>query len=105
MRVLLNVPKTARKGEPIEVKILISHPMESGQRRNEMGQLVPRMIIHDFRCTYNGVEVLTLQLFPAVAANPFLSFAARADASGTLDFTWTDDSGATQTETAHIEVV
>ncbi len=105
MRVLLNVPKTARKGEPIEVKILISHPMESGHRRNEMGQLVPRMIIHDFRCTYNGVEVLTLQLSPAVAANPFLSFAARADASGTLDFTWTDDSGATQTETAHIEVV
>ena len=105
MRVLLNVPKTARKGEPIEVKILISHPMESGQRRNEMGQLVPRMIIHDFRCTYNRVEVLTLQLFPAVAANPFLSFAARADASGTLDFTWADDSGVTQTETAHIEVV
>jgi len=104
MRVLLNVPKTAKRGEAVEIKILISHPMESGQRRDEMGQVVPRMIIHDFRCTYNGVEVVKLALFPAIAANPFLAFSARTEASGAFEFTWTDDSGATQTETAHIEV-
>ncbi len=104
MRVLLNVPKTVRKGEAIPVKILISHPMESGQRRDEMGRLVPRMVINDFRCTYNGTEVIHLALFPAIAANPFLAFAARADATGDLVFTWEDDSGATQTETAHVEV-
>ena len=67
MRVLLNVPKTAKKGEAIEIKILISHPMESGQRRDEMGQVVPRMVIHDFVCTYNGAEVIRLALFPAIA--------------------------------------
>ena len=105
MRVLLNVPKTARKGEAIAVKILISHPMESGQRHNEIGEVVPRMVINDFHCTYNGAEVLHLALFPAIAANPFLAFSARADASGTLEFSWTDDSGASQTETAHVEVV
>ncbi len=105
MRVLLNVPKTARKGEAIAVKILISHPMESGQRRDEMGRLVPRMVINAFRCTYNGAVVLDLELFPAIAANPFLAFSARAEASGTLEFSWTDDSGASQTETAHVEVV
>ncbi len=104
MRVLLNVSKTAKKGEAIEVKILISHPMESGQRRDEMGQLVPRMVINDFRCSYNGAEVVHLALFPAIAANPFLAFAAKAEASGTLEFSWKDDSGAAQTETAHVEV-
>ena len=105
MRVLLNVPKTAKRGQPIEVKILISHPMESGQRRNEMGVQVSRMVINDFRCTYNGVDVVHLELFPAIAANPFLAFAARADSSGDLVFSWKDDSGAAQTETAHVEVV
>lgn len=104
MRVLVNVPKTAKRGEPIEVKLLISHPMESGQRRDEAGQVVPRQIISDFRCTYNGAEVIRLTLFPAVAANPFLSFAAVADRSGTLEFSWTDDSGAAQTEVAMVEV-
>ena len=105
MRVLLNVPKTARRGEAVEIKILISHPMESGQRRDEMGKVVPRMIIHDFRCEYNGVEVVRLELFPAVAANPFFSFAARAEASGRFVFSWADDAGVTQTEIAEIEVV
>ena len=104
MRVLLNVPKTAKKGEAVEIKILISHPMESGQRRDEMGQVVPRMVIHDFVCTYNGAEVIRLALFPAIAANPFLAFSARAEDSGAFTFTWTDDSGASQTETALIVV-
>ena len=104
MRVLVNVAKTARRGEPIEVKLLISHPMESGQRRDDQGQVVPRQIINRFRCTYNGAEVIAIDLHPAIAANPFLSFAAVADVSGTLEFTWSDDSGATQTETAHVEV-
>ena len=105
MRVLLNVPKTVKRGEPIEVKILISHPMESGQRRDEMGAQVPRMVINDFRCAYNGADVIRLTLFPAIAANPFLAFAAKADVSGELVFSWTDDSGASQTETARVEVV
>lgn len=105
MRVLVNVPKTAKRGEAVEIKLLISHPMESGQRRDELGKLVPRMIIKDFSCLYNGVEVLRLALFPAMAANPFLSFSARAEASGSFVFAWSDDSGVSQTETASIEVV
>lgn len=105
MRVLASVAKTVKRGEPIEVKLLISHPMESGQRRDEQGRLVPRQIIHDFRCTYNGAEVIRLELHPAVAANPFLNFAAVADASGVLEFSWVDDAGVSQTETARVEVV
>ena len=104
-RVLLNIPKTARRGALIEIKLLISHPMESGQRRDETGQVVPRDIIHDFRCTYNGAEVLRLELFPAIAANPFLAFSARAEASGEIVLDWTDDRGVAQTERATIEVI
>ncbi len=103
-RILLNVPKQAARGAPIEIKLLISHPMETGQRRDEAGQLVPRNIIKDVTCTYGGVEVARLELFPAISANPFLHLAARADASGPITLTWTDDLGATQTETAHVEV-
>ena len=103
-RVLLNVPKTARRGDPVAIKLLISHPMESGQRRDDQGRPVPRNIIHAFRCTYNGAEVLRLELFPAIAANPFLSFSTVADASGPIVLEWTDDEGATQTESVHLEV-
>lgn len=105
MRVLVNVPKRVKRGEPIEVKLLISHPMESGQRRDETGQAVPRQIIHAFRAAYNGVEVIRLELHPAIAANPFLSFAAVADQSGVIELSWEDDAGVKQTETAAVEVI
>lgn len=103
-RVLLNVPKTARRGEPFEVRVLISHPMESGQRRDDTGQAIPRQIIHSFLCTYNGAEVVRLTLHPAIAANPFFAFSATADTSGAVTLSWTDDAGVSQTETALIVV-
>ena len=103
-RVLINMPKQARKGEVIEIRALISHPMESGQRRTDSGQVIPRKIINKFVCTWNGEEVLSVDLFPAIAANPFLSFFAVADVSGTVSMTWVDDDGAVQTELASITV-
>ena len=78
VRVLINVPKRVKRGEAFDVKLLISHPMESGQRRDAMGQAIPRDIINSFVCTYNDEEVLRADLFPAIAANPFLSFAVTA---------------------------
>ena len=104
VRVLINVPKRVKRGEAFDVKLLISHPMESGQRRDAMGQAIPRDIINSFVCTYNDEEVLRADLFPAIAANPFLSFAVTAQESGTLTMTFTDDHGAVQTETASITV-
>jgi sulfur-oxidizing protein SoxZ len=104
VRVLVNVPKRVRKGEPFDVKLLISHPMESGQRRDATGQAIPRDIINGFVCTYNGEEVLRADLFPAIAANPFLSFAAMVEESGTLVMRFTDDHGTVQTETADVVV-
>ena len=94
VRVLINVPKRVKRGEAFDVKLLISHPMESGQRRDA----------NSFVCTYNDEEVLRADLFPAIAANPFLSFAVTARESGTLAMTFTDDHGAVQTETASVAV-
>jgi sulfur-oxidizing protein SoxZ len=104
VRVLINVPKRVRKGEPFDVKLLISHPMESGQRRDAMGQTIPRDIINSFVCTYNGEQVLSADLFPAIAANPFLTFAAVAHESGNLVMRFTDDHGTVQTETVDVAV-
>ena len=104
VRVLINVPKQVKRGEPFDVKLLISHPMESGQRRDAMGQAIPRDIINSFVCAFNGEEVLRADLFPAIAANPFLSFAVAVQESGILTMTFVDDHGTVQTETASVTV-
>jgi sulfur-oxidizing protein SoxZ len=103
-RALINVPRKARQGEVIEIKTLLSHPMETGYRRDNVGNPIPRDIISRFVCTYNGTEVFRADLFPAIAANPFLSFFTVATESGTLEFRWTDDHGHTQTASASIDV-
>jgi sulfur-oxidizing protein SoxZ len=69
---LINVPARARRGEIIEIKTLISHVMETGFRRTQVGAVIPRNIIRRFVCTYNGAEVFRADLHPAVAANPFI---------------------------------
>ena len=105
VRVLLNVPKQVRKNEPFDVKLLISHPMESGQRRDAVGLAIPRDIINLVVCTFGSEEVVRAELFPAIAANPFMAFSVIAEASDTLSIAFTDDHGVTQTETAAVEVV
>ena len=101
---LINVPRQAKRGEAIEIKTLIRHHMETGFRADATGALIARDIINRFTCTYNGVEVFRADLFPAIAANPFLAFFTVATESGTLKFSWTDDIGAVQTETVQITV-
>ena len=103
-RALINVPKAAKRGEVIEIRALISHPMESGFRPDESGKLVPRSIIKTFSCAYNGEEIFRADFFPAVAANPFVSFTTLASVSGTLSFRWVSDTGETKTETRPITV-
>jgi sulfur-oxidizing protein SoxZ len=104
-RALINVPAQAKRGEVIEIKTLISHAMETGYRRNQLGAALPRDIIQLFVCTYNGAEIFRAQLFPAIAANPFISFSTVATESGTLEFRWTGDNGYSVTESARISVV
>jgi sulfur-oxidizing protein SoxZ len=101
----VRVPKQAKKGEVIEIKTLISHPMEPGHRRDVQGQRIPRHIIHTFTCTYNSEEVFRADWHPAVAANPYLAFYTVATESGSLRFEWVDDTGTVYTAEAEITVV
>ena len=107
-RTLINVPASARPGEVIEVRTLIAHSMETGYRPGADGKVVPRDLIRRFSCTYDDGSskelVFSAELFPAVAANPYLAFFVAVTASGTLRFTWEGDNGFTQTETATIRV-
>ena len=103
-RALINVPPKAKKGEIITIKTLISHEMETGYRHDNVGKAIPRDIITQFVCRYNGLEIFRADLFPAIAANPFISFFTVATASGTIEFKWTGDNGFSQTETANITV-
>lgn len=103
-RALINVPSTAKRGQIIEIKALISHPMETGFRTGPDGNLVPRNIIKRFTCEYNGEEIFSADLFPAVAANPFLSFTVAATEAGLIAVRWIDDQDQVQVETAEITV-
>jgi sulfur-oxidizing protein SoxZ len=102
--VAVTVPKTARRGEVIEIKTLAAHAMETGFRHTQTGELIPRDIITQFVCTYNGVEVFRAELYPAMSANPLVAFTTVATEGGTLEFKWTGDNGYTATYTASITV-
>jgi sulfur-oxidizing protein SoxZ len=104
-RVVVNVPRQARRGEVIEIRTLAGHNMETGFRRTQLGELIPRDIITRFTCSYNGVEVFRADLHPAIAANPLISFSTVATESGTLEFRWTGDNGYAATHTATLTVV
>ena len=103
-RALISVPTTAKRGQVLEIKTLVQHPMETGYRRDTMGGVIPRDIIQHFVCTYNGEEVFRAELFPAIAANPFIAFSTLATESGTIAFSWTTGAGETQTESVAITV-
>jgi sulfur-oxidizing protein SoxZ len=90
-RVLINVPATAKRGDIIEIKTLISHPMESGYRVGTNGVPIPRGIITLFSCVYNAEEIFRAELSPAIAANPFLAFGAMGRLS-TLRSHWRGSS-------------
>jgi sulfur-oxidizing protein SoxZ len=101
----VRVPSQARRGEAVQIRALLKHPMESGFHHDAVGKAIPRHIVVDFTCTYNGDEVLRVKLFPAVSANPYFSFFATAVDSGELQFTWRDDRGNQWEDRASIEVV
>ncbi len=103
-RPLLSVPGKAKRGEIIEIKALIQHEMETGFRVTSNGKVIPRNIITDFVCKYNGDEVFRAELFPAVSANPFLAFFTTATESGTVVFEWSGDNGFFATASADISV-
>ena len=107
-RALITMPKTAKRGEIIEIRTLIAHPMETGYRPGENGAILPRNLIRHLTCRYvddqSDVVVFSADLYPAIAANPFISFCTIATGTGVLRFSWEGDNGFAQTESVNLTV-
>ncbi|MDA0331963.1 MAG: thiosulfate oxidation carrier complex protein SoxZ [Proteobacteria bacterium] len=100
----VKVPNTAEAGEIIEIKTLISHPMHSGRAVDGDGNLIPRKIIKSFHVSFNGTEVMSVNLKPSVSANPFFTFPFKVTESGTFDFLWVEDDGTEYKKSEEISV-
>ncbi len=100
----VKVPKKAKAGDTITIKTLISHKMESGQRKDKEGNVIPRSIINRFVAEFNGENVIDVTLEPAISTNPFFEFEAVVPESGEFKFIWYDDDGSVYETTKKIEV-
>ncbi|MDO5528173.1 MAG: thiosulfate oxidation carrier complex protein SoxZ [Paracoccus sp. (in: a-proteobacteria)] len=104
VRPRVRVPATASAGEVINIKTLISHQMESGQRRDSDGNTIPRSIINRFTAEFNGDLVIEMDLEPAISTNPYIEFDATVPESGEFVFTWYDDDGDVYEDKHQVEV-
>jgi sulfur-oxidizing protein SoxZ len=90
----IKLPDNAKVGDVIEIKTLVSHVMETGQRKDNTGKPIPRNIINTFTATYDGKPVFSAALHPGTSSNPFISFFMKVPGPGEFEFVWTDDTGA-----------
>ncbi|WP_171179862.1 thiosulfate oxidation carrier complex protein SoxZ [Ruegeria sp. HKCCD8929] len=100
----VKVPKTAAAGEAVTIKTLISHKMESGQRKDKEGNIIPRSIINRFTCAFNGEMVIDVTMEPAISTNPYFQFDATVPEAGEFVFTWYDDDGSVYDESKSISI-
>ena len=100
----VQVPATAKRGELVEIRIAIQHPMETGFRYDPVGHTIPKNVISELVCRYNGEQVFRAEMGSGIAANPHLSFFVVARESGDLDFHWIDDEGNRGEASAPIRV-
>ena len=101
----VKVPKTAAVGEKITIKTLIKHKMESGQRRDEDGNIIPRSIINRFVADFNGQNIIDVTLEPSISTNPYFAFDAVVPEAGEFFFTWYDDDGSIYEAKKPIKIV
>ncbi len=98
------VPSKAAKGDIVNIKTLVGHPMETGRRKDKGGNVIPKNIINKFKVDFNGKEVFSADIRTGIAANPFFEFPFKATESGEFVFTWTEDTGETATAKKKMEV-
>ena len=101
---LITLPKQVRSGQMVTLQAMIGHPMETGQRADAQGQIVPKDIVRRLRVHLNQILIFEVELFAAVAANPYVAFDFRATASGTLRLTWEGDRGFFHSEEVKLQV-
>ncbi|MGX0877167.1 sulfur-oxidizing protein SoxZ [Roseovarius sp. MBR-154] len=99
VRPRVKAPRKASAGETVTIKTLISHPMESGQRKDADGNIIPRSIINRFTCEFNGEMVVDVTMEPAISTNPYFEFEAVVPEAGDFKFTWYDDDGSVYEDT------
>jgi sulfur-oxidizing protein SoxZ len=104
MAARIQLPAKAKKGDIVEVRVLIQHPMETGYRHDDVGHLIKRNVINLLSCSYDGVEVFRADLSSGIAANPYVQFYTVAEKSGELEFYWIDDEGKQGSEKQSIQV-
>ena len=104
MAARIQIPREAKRGEIVEIRVLIQHPMETGYRQDDVGHLIKRNVINVLSCRYNGVEVFRADLSSGISANPYVQFYTVAEASGDLEFNWIDDEGQQGSERQSIVV-
>lgn len=100
----VKVPKSVSAGDTITIKTLISHKMESGQRKDSDGNVIPRSIINRFTAEFNGQMVIDVEMLPAISTNPYFQFDAVVPEAGDFIFTWYDDDGTVYTETKSVAI-
>jgi sulfur-oxidizing protein SoxZ len=100
----IKLPDSAKVGEIVEIKTLISHVMETGQRKDQDGKTIPRNIIHTFEAKFAGKTVITAKLYPGISANPYLAFFMKVTGPGEMEFSWVDDAGAKISEKVNLKV-
>jgi sulfur-oxidizing protein SoxZ len=100
----INVPAKVPRNEVFEVRLSIRHPMETGYRTDDSGKAIPRNVLRNVTCKYNGNLVFAAQLSSGIAANPYLRFFVTARDSGELVFEWVDDAGVRVSERAPVVV-
>lgn len=98
-------PEQAQAGEVIEIKALITHVMETGNRKDADGKPIPRNIIHTFTAHYDGAQIFKADLGSGISANPYLSFYLKVPGPGELVVTWLDDEGGETIERYPLKVV
>jgi sulfur-oxidizing protein SoxZ len=101
----IRLPAQAKVGDVIEIKTLIQHVMETGQRKDSDGKPIPRFIINAFSASFAGAEVFKAELSPGISANPYIAFFMRVPGPGEFELTWIDDSGAKISEKVKLNVV
>lgn len=88
-------------GDKVTVRVLMSHEMETGQRKDANGQVIPAWFIQDVTASLNGKQVFRAEWGPAVSKNPFLQFNLKgAKVGDKLSVTWKDNKGETRTDEA-----
>ena len=93
--------RAVAKDGTVNVKVLMSHEMETGQRKDSAGNIVPAHFIQNVTASHNGKTVLSAQWGPAVSKNPFLEFSFKGGQKGDkIQVTWTDNKGDKRTDEA-----